>query len=36
VDSIFAIEQLWERHREYNTEIHLLFVNYVKASDLVL
>jgi hypothetical protein len=29
--SIFAIQQLLGRHREYTTEKHLLFVDYVKT-----
>jgi hypothetical protein len=35
-DSIFIIQQLLEKHREYNIETHLLFVDYYKAFDSVL
>jgi hypothetical protein len=35
MDSIFTIQQLLERHREYNIETHLLFIDYVKAFDSV-
>jgi hypothetical protein len=32
---MFAIEQLMERHKEYNIEMYLLFVDFVKAFDAV-
>jgi hypothetical protein len=35
VDGIFTVQQLLERHREYNIETHLLFIDYVKAFDSV-
>jgi hypothetical protein len=34
--SIFTIQQLLERHIEYNIETHLLLVEYVKAFDSVV
>jgi hypothetical protein len=36
MESIFTIQQLLERHREYNTETYLLFIDYVKAFDSVV
>jgi hypothetical protein len=33
MDSMFTVQQLLERHREYNIETHLLFIDYVKAFD---
>jgi hypothetical protein len=36
VDSISIIQQLLETRREYNTETHLLFIDYYKAFDSVL
>jgi hypothetical protein len=33
--SIFTIQQLLERHSEYNIETHLLCIEYVKGFDSV-
>jgi hypothetical protein len=30
MDNILTIQQLLERHRKYNIETHLLFIEYVK------
>jgi hypothetical protein len=35
MDSIFTIQQLLERHRKYNIEIYLPFIDCVKAFDSV-
>jgi hypothetical protein len=35
-DSLFIIQQLLEKHRVYNIETHLLFVDYYKAFYSVL
>jgi hypothetical protein len=35
-DSIFLIQQLVEKHREYNLETHLLFVDFKKVFDSVI
>jgi hypothetical protein len=35
-DSMFTIQRLLEKYKEYNIEIHLLFVDYYKAFDSVL
>jgi hypothetical protein len=36
MDSIVTIQQLLGRHTEYHIEVHLLFVDYIKAFGLVL
>jgi hypothetical protein len=35
-DSIFFIQQLVEKHREYNLETYLLFVDFKKVFDSVI
>lgn len=34
-DNIFILKQILEKHREYNKETHILFVDYKKAFDTV-
>jgi hypothetical protein len=34
-DNIFILKQSIEKHREFNHELHLLFIDYVKAFDRV-
>jgi hypothetical protein len=34
-DNIFILKQLIQKHRELNHELHLLFIDYVKAFDRV-
>jgi len=35
IDHIFCIRQLLEKKREYNEEVHQLFIDFKKAYDLV-
>jgi hypothetical protein len=35
MESMFAVQQLMETHRECNIEMYLLFVDFIKAFDVV-